>query len=311
MTYADIRLEYWSQSGNLFSVHQQAITDYTTITTWYDGVGGINHYYNVYLIDQTLPTNDVEAGFFRVFLVFRDESPQPKRRSFGLASFRVGANDDTFPDHCPIPNAELPATPPAATPTGTLPATWTPEPTPSITPTPIITPGATTVNITPLPSVTLTPFVFPTIEAESTPTPFPPLQLPTIVWPTVDAVTIVPAAATVSSTGGTLDTLADTIDSAWSTPSSFAGDSMSTTVTTTTGYNAPISLVVSLTQGISLPIAYAKGVADYIPNTSGFLAVLLSLAAWIMFQYIAKYSIQVVVFVFELLRRIWEAIPFF
>jgi hypothetical protein len=306
MDAAKIRIEYYTGSGNLHSYKSTTLSNYPKVSTWWDDGAGINHYYNVYVVDQTLGTDNGAGGFF---LIKIDVSElENKSKNYAISSLRVGAYADNMPEHCPIPNANAPQPTPIL-PTPTPPPTWTPDPGWQ-TPTPIYTPLPTSAGTTPQPTPTAEPITFPTTQAEWTPTPWPPYTIPTVAWPTAGPTYMAGGIPTLESSGLGLDILADEISDNWGGALASSESGLDATITDTTGIAPPETIAVKMVEDISKPIAYAKTIGVYMPNTAPYITAFLWLAAWVVFSRNARLFLSIAVKLFELLRRVWEMIPF-
>lgn len=293
------------------------LSDYPYITGTYTQLIYDLEFYAHFISFETAHFGtDLTEGYVEVY---PEITVQPLGDSYDMyiSSWKMARSSETLPEACIPPGwTSLPT----ATPIPTTTATPTPTPTGVYTPTatatwPVSLPTSPGGTITPPAIPTTTPIVFNTVMPENTPTPFPPLSIPTlnipaVNFPTVDAVTIVPmAVGTITTTNTGLGDLADTINNDWTSSVNAATSGLSTTITTTTGISAPIAMINTLTQSLSVPVSYAKAIPAYMPNTSPFILWIFLIAAFVVFVVTSKFLVQAVVFVFELIRRIWEAIP--
>lgn len=287
----------------------QTITSYTQVKTWYDTLIG-NIYYRVYLVDAYLNTDDGYGGYIRVGVNF----PDPDDYNYwGLTSFQVGAAGDALPGHCPFPNTEWPQTP---APTNSLPATWTPNaPNGTITPYPTInyTPQATAVGGTPYPTPNAIPIIFPTLPAQPTPTPWPVKRMPRVNYPDIPPANNniqLGGIETPDTSGIDLGSIADGIENDWQGSTDFAEETLDfNNPDSTGGIGTPNELAASLVTDIGKPIGYVKAIASFMPNAWPFVLFLIGLAAWIVFNITAKFSLSIVAKSFEIIRRLIELIP--
>ena len=71
----------------------------------------------------------------------------------------------------------------------------------------------------------------------------------------------------------------------------------------------PAATMLEISSLVTLPVSYMLGLADLMPNLAPWLVWFLSLAGLVFFQVVLKVTLQLAAFVFELIRRIWEAVP--
>lgn len=300
---AFVRVRYYTKDRLLYSTMTINVTDATSIVTTYTN-DLIPQLYNVYIFDITLPTDD-GLGYF----TFKyDPGEGSFQNAYRVASWQAGSFSAPFPETCPIPNAVLPQTPtpqPTSSPLPTPTGTYTP---PTATPTNAAYPTA--AASTPQPTSTQAPLVFPTINSESTPTPWPAYVIPPIAWPTAGPTIMAGALPTLDVTGLDLSGLADDIQGDWAGALASSQAGLDTTISTTTGIAAPDTIATEITQGIGKPIAYAKTIGLYAPNVAGYVTRFMYLAAWVVFSRNARFFLSIVVKIFELIRRVWEMIPF-
>lgn len=268
--------------------------------------------YTLYFVDTYI--NWSAGGWLRFHFV-TDEPDEIV--AWALSSVQVGrySDFDSFPAMCDIPNVGPPATP---TPH------WTPPPagTPSPTPPPVGTIYPTSPAGTAFPTRTPAPVAFPTAPSEPTPTPWPAYTLPSVQFPSLSFPAIpttmsmaVPTAGSnppvptvVSGQPNEVVTRIHELRAEWE-DSYQDSQAASSVFTDTTGVGAPKALARSLVQNISQPIAYAKSLGVYMPNAAPYMAWLLIMAGMVLFSVIAKPMIGVTKVLFELIRRLWEAIP--
>lgn len=297
-----LRIDYYDSAGDWYSSSEAELGNYQVVNTWVPGTIYGRAYYNVYLINTTLATDDGNGGFFTVTLRFPHEDY--RLMYWKLASVRIGAADDYLEPYCPIPNADLPAETPQ--PTATVAATWTPH----ATPTAMTTPWPTSSGTTPWPTWTQTPFFFPEVLAENTPTPFPPVQLAPIVWPTIPTLpaqvstpTATPDSPTATPGASNTDII-QTIQAQWGAPVEWAEESGETT-----GVGPPEQVAAALVENVALPVSYARGIMAFTPNAAPYVAWMLIIAGWVGFSIVAKFGAGLFRMLFELIRRVWEALP--
>jgi hypothetical protein len=306
---ATVRVEYYTSTGTLYSYTNKPMTDFRKVSTYYDGVGSVRHYYNVYLVDVALATDNGYGGFFVVKVNVANVNAFSK--SVSISSFRAGAYSDAMAEMCPIPNASSPQSTPTPPATPTALPTWTPDPgNPTPTPITIILPTAPPNLDTPQPTPTTGQLIFPTIQAEATPTPWPPYSIPPIVWPTAGPTVLAGAVPTLDTTGLDLSGLADDIQDEWGGALAASQSGLDGSITSTTGIASPDSIALEITEGIGKPISYVKTVEVYAPNLAGYIRRFLYLAVWVVFSRNARFFLSIAVKLFELIRRIWEMIPF-
>lgn len=321
-----IIIEYFDSSGNLFFSYGEPASYYHWGATYFT-LNGINHYYNIYRVDQFIDTDDGYGGYFRVSVdqpSFQGTAFHPVR-AWGLASVMLGSLFDYLEPWCDVPvTMPATATPP---PTPTIAATWTPS---GSTPTPYTTPGATNPATTPQPTWTPTVFIYPTLPAESTATPWPVPQLQPLVFPTLEVPTLAPIATPAPVTVGisttiqaeerattTWDMFSGSIDIAtrWATPVAWSLDSFDTD----TGYDSGISGTVPLSStagafgaalgSITYPVRFMRTVAAYMPNTWRIIVIVFGMFLVIFGNTIAKLAVTIISEVINIIRRVWEAIP--
>lgn len=328
--YIYINISYYDENNVLQDFVKYPIDNYDVVYTYYSNT--FNYYYPVYVIDQVLNTTEPYGGYVSVRLWFDTDNasyPSLEPPDVKYSSIQIGAHNDYFPAHCPLPNGDLPSTPqPGPTPTGTLPPTWTPNPTGTATPTPITTPAATATGAALQSTWTPTPITFATIAAENTPTPWPPYVIPTVNWPTpyptVYAMTgnyqstveaINPTREAV--TDGLLSAAAN-INETWGTPRaqarSFTDPNNTGYITTTTNTGTAI------TEYITYPVGYIRGISGLMPNAWTFILWLFALVGLVIFSVTSKfwlavfktimYLVQLVIdFLYKIWTAIWELIP--
>lgn len=303
---AYVRVQYFNNNGILSWGSYQKASTYAYIDTQVEG-----GYYRVYLIDETMGTYSGQGGYIRFGLTYEPDEDQVKR-NWGISSVRIGNYYDTMPEHCPVPNANLPNPPTPPYPTSTLPPTWTPNPTAGTpTPTPITTPQATAVGGTPPPAWTPTPFSFPTVPAENTPTPWAPVSIPTIAWPTLPPTVVVGVIPTIDTTLGGIDALVETLNDDWQPSVDFGASAIDLDNADTTGTGSPNAIISEITALVSVPVSYVKAIGTYLPNTAPYVAFLVLMASWVPFNMMAKFGLTILSRLFELIRRIIELIPGF
>ena len=287
----------------------------------------ITYAYDIYLVDVTLfglPPNDAGNAWFTIHF-----DPGTLNDPYFIASVQIAELGGYMPDTCGQFNAVNPGYP-----TPTLPATYTPMPTPpgttatpTRTPNPMgtSTPAATAPAGTLIPPPTLAPIVFPTAPSEPTPTPWqaytmPLIQFPNITFPVIPRPTevqmglptppgfVAPLPTIPSGVGSDAATRIWQIVDEWQETADRVA-TMTDVITDTTGVGSPASLSGVLTEGLGRPVSYAKSLLLYLPNTAPHLAALIIMAAWVIFNIMAKPLIGIIKVLFELIRRLWEAIP--
>lgn len=325
-----ITVSYFDSNGNLHGASQTAVANYWYATVYRDVTLG-RQYYNVYLVDTYIATDDGYGGYFQVAIdqpdfVGTNGSDYHPTVDWGISSFRVGSQYDYLQDMCP-----LSGTPPTTTPypTPTIPATWTPNGT--ATATPIMTPGATSPAITPVPSPTQTPIIYSTLAAESTATPWPipqlaPLSFPTMDIPTVPTLSIPDSVeVTVESSVMTTEERATitwsmagdavAIATSWAEPLDWSLASLDVNQTITSSFSgtvqidSPQTMVRDSMRSITYPIRMIRTVEAYMPNMWWLLVVIFSGFIISFFMIVIRLALTVIVEVIEIIRRIWEAIP--
>lgn len=315
-----IRFEYYNQNRLLIGLHTGSTLDYPIISTYF-GTGLIKTYYNVYVIDQVIDLSESMEGGYLKFTHIPDVLNYPESKT-AITSIQLG---DDLPFMCEIPNYGYP---PTVTPIPTSTGTITPTPTGTLTPTPTLYPTSIGVTVTPVPTRTPTPIVFATLPAEDTPTPWPPYVIPTVNWPTPYPTILAMSSdyeATVQAIDPTRESVtdslldaADDISNTWGTPRAqaraFTDPNNTGYITTTT------STGTAITEYITLPVGYMRGISDLMPNAWGFVLWLLALVGLVVFSVTSKfwlavfktvtYLIQLVVdFLYKIWTAIWELIP--
>lgn len=237
--------------------------------------------------------------------------------------FPVSPNPTPTVTNTPLPtltNTPGPTpTPPPGGSTATATATTIPSLTPTVTPSPL--PTGVGGTVTPLPTNTAI-FDFVTVPAYPTGTPIPISTLPTVVFSNIStpdvsgfgAITVtlnfspsvetVDLAATIESIGGESSIIA----TRWFTQTEVALSFLS--VTNTTGISTAVELKDEIVANIATPFVWVRIIQVYMPNTWPIISFLLLAMGWIIFNLLAKYAIGIVSEVLEVLRRIWEMIPF-
>ncbi len=332
-----INVQYFDSNGNLFSSSQTAINNHWYMTSYRINSWGITQYYNIYLVDVYLATDDGYGGYFRIGVDQPDvggayNQDMHPRRDWAIASLLFGNWYDNIGEMCDVPYNPQPT--PTPQPSPTLPATWTPVPgvTPDDTPTPITTPLPTSPMVTVPPSPTMTPIVYPTLMAESTATPYPIPQLQSIAFPTVHVPTLAPidtppavvvtanstvqaaerATITWSMAGDAFDIAtrwADPIDfsfGALDTDASIGGGGFISGTETLSSTNEAIGATL---RSITYPIRFMKLVRAYMPNGWVLISFVMILFVLIFGVVIARLAVTIIGEVIDIIRRIWEAIP--
>lgn len=322
-----LRIRLYDHNDQLTTERLTRLGDHRRVTTWRNDsvLPWVRHYYDVWLVDLNIwqgDNADERGGYIRITPVAPEGESVLLWRALGLAiaSFHFGSFYDTFPEHCAIPNASVPYTPVPATPTNP-PPTWTPVPGATATPTPIVVPGTPAPGATRQPTLTPTPLVFPTIRSEITPTPWATVVLPTIAWPTPRPTVLLAMPGDPGDPGdgdggiadallGLASNVADDFDQpmdqlanltdpgAWT--ASGAGD---------VGAMGPAATMLEVSSLVTLPVSYMLALGELMPNLAPWLTWFLSLAGLVFFQVVLKVTVQFAAFVFELIRRLWEAVP--
>jgi hypothetical protein len=303
-----IGIQHYNNGGFLAAGTFKSFTEYQAISTYFEDFPW-TYTYKVYLIDETFYSATGQGGYIRVRIA--QSNDQSVRWAVGIASVRLGSQQDNMPEHCEIPNANLPG--PTPGPTTTLPPTWTPNATTVGTPspTPILTPQPTSVGGTPAPQWTPTPLSFPTVPAENTPTPWAPYTIPTIAWPTLPP-TVVPAGfPTVDIVTTGIEELANAVENEWTPAMEFGQGVGDLDNAGLTGTGSPNQIVSEVTAVMSGPISYVKAIQTYLPNTAPYVGFLILAVSWIPFNMLAKFGLSIIARLFELIRRIIELIPGF
>lgn len=244
---------------------------------------------------------------------------------YGYSGIQIGpySNYNSFPDMCPLPDGN------PATPTPSF-GTSTPTPTPTGT---FVPPTATTIG-TPYPTAVPgtpmathpppAPIIFPTAPSEPTPTPWrsytmPPINFPSLSFPAIP--TRVNMAVTPGAGGnpGPMPTVSigdgsDAVTRIWQIVDDWqeTADQARAAVDVdadVTGVGSPSSLAGIVTNKIEVPVSYGKSFILYLPNTAPHLVAIFLMAAWVIFNVAARPLIGIAKVVFELIRRLWEAIP--
>jgi hypothetical protein len=221
----------------------------------------------------------------------------------------------------------------------------TPSQTPTPTETPSITPTATTTpTITPVPSdtptqwptsdggggetpaPTVTPYNPATVPAEPTGTELPPLQLPDVSLPSLSVPSVpevgTPSAPNIALTPNATTQANATAISGWisDTEQMYSGWITSTKyglswldpdgVGATDGISTPVQIADQMVGTIAQPISAIRGLSVYIPNIWPYLFLIFLMLIWIFFNLLVRFGIAIVGTGAEILRRVWEAIPF-
>lgn len=308
---------------------------------FHDGVVGVpgngDWWYQVYLVDVGIDTWADYGGFFNVYVEWRENTGthNPWGMAYGIGSIQVGNENEPFPAHCAVPGAVLPQTPTptptgtiAPTPTGTRIPTRTPDPS-SPTPTRHTTPFPTAPGGTPLPTRTLIPPVINTIPAEATPSPYPnpnldPLifptihsgggvsatvSIPTIAWPTIEAANV-PEFPTPGE-GPDWTGLIGLLDSDWISDTGAIASSLDPALTDTTVISSPNEIAAVVASSVGTPVAYFKLIPFYMPNTWPYIFTGFLFVVFMIFNIIAKFVLNNLGKILDIIRRIIEIIPGF
>lgn len=175
---ATILVEYITADGLQYDYLEIPVNSFPNVVTAYYGFYDLPYYYRVYMVDFfiSVPNGGVTNGLFAIAFQGVDMIGD---MSAHVASLQVGSFNQVFPDFCPLPNGDpWPLTPtppgyvsptPIATPTGTIPFTYTPAP--------------TAIAGTIMPTRTPTAIVLATLPLIDTPTPYPVISLPTLQFP--------------------------------------------------------------------------------------------------------------------------------
>jgi hypothetical protein len=303
-----IGIQHYNSGGFLSAATFKSFTEYQAISTYFEDFPW-TYTYKVYLIDETFYSATGQGGYIRVRIA--QSNDQSVRWPVGIASVRLGSQQDNMPEHCEIPNANLPGPTPGST--STLPPTWTPNATTVGTPspTPVLTPPPTSVGGTPGPQWTPTPLSFPTVPAENTPTAWAPYSIATINWPDLPP-TVVPAGfPTVDVVTTGIEELANAIENEWSPAMEFGQGVGDLDNAALTGTGSPNQIVSEVTAVMSGPISYVKAIQTYLPNTAPYVGFLILAVSWIPFNMMFKFGLSIIARLFELIRRIVELIPGF
>ncbi len=287
----------------------------------------LSYDYTLYLVELDVSTVD-GTGYFVIYFELPGGVGGTTDKYY-VSSVQVGDYYSYMPATCGMFNEIWPEAPPP-------PATWTPNPahspTPNGTPAPGYTPAASRTPGPTAPAATYPPvatvgaITWPTTQAEATPTPWPtyhinPLSLSDLNFPDVPAMTPIDMGIPTSPAGATqpaptvvsgepaqvVTAIAEVRDEwyeDWRTSQLAAR-----VYTDTTGVGAPDALVSAISEDVGRPVSYAKALSVYMPNSAPYMAVLFALAGVVLFSTIAKPMIGVTKVLFELVRRLWEAIP--
>lgn len=301
-----LTLRYYNSSGTEYSVSSQPLSAYRRINTYYEGPG--RQYYPVYIVDQRLNAAGA-GGYVSARLTYGGDTDQ-YNHNWAMSSIKIGNEHDILPEHCQIPNTENPGPTPPPPPTPTLLPTWTPNPSATATPPPVTTPGATAPGTTPQATWTITPVIFPTTRAESTPTPWAPISLPTISWPTPQ-----PTVVWADTGGGGDDPelglggMINTINNSWQPAIAAVDDWADPNSSAATGNASPVETALEMAQHVTRPVSYVKAIATYMPNLGPYILYLLMLAGFIAFNIMSRFSLSLSARILEIIRRIVELIP--
>jgi hypothetical protein len=228
------------------------------------------------------------------------------------------------PAHTATPTTLVPATPtqrPLAW--ATLPPVALPTPLAVGTIPAVVWPG---INVPNVPAAAALP-ALPTLST------IPGVAFPTITVPTVPApgavvgVTAVPGATTTPTQTPTVTPL-PTTDSV-ATLEAFTSDMLTRWaapidnmypyvvvitdtegITATQGVSSTVEAMNALIENIALPVRLYKAVAYYSPATWIFWSTLFISTTLIITSYFAKFGFSIAMFVIDVLRKIWEMIPF-
>lgn len=307
----EIIISHHNRNGQFYSQIRSPLSKYRKINTfWLDGLG-VRRFYPVYIVEEHVPATP-HGGYFMIKLDYGESGVLDTDHDWALSSLHVGSENYTFPEHCLIPNANLPGAPPTPSPqpTPTLLPTWTPNPGATATPVPQTTPEATAPpDATAYPTWTPSPVFFPTTQAETTPTPWAPVVLPTVDWPTPRPTEI--WASGDGGDGSAGDGLADlvaAINNDWQ-PAIDSTDDWADPHSDSTGTVAPVIVAMEMAQNISKPISYVKSIGYFMPNLAPYVTYLLMLASIIVFSILSKFSLSLAARILEIIRRILELIP--
>lgn len=302
----DWMIQYFNSDGQRVRSLTGNTTDFNSVVGYYEDAFGIRHYYRVFIVDITVPTNSLDviygSGGYYTFM-FTDE----EERAYSLASIHVSSQNDYVP-HCPVPNAQLPL------PTATFSA-GTPTPiAPTVTPTALY---ATQTPAGTIPATrTPTPIAFRTLLPEPYATPMSVPTLANIVWPTVSLPTLsaavpivtVEAAVTQQASYEEMEEQVVAVVTRWASNLEPAWASFE--VTGTEGISSTAeSLNVALSYA-GYPIRFARSIAMYSPNTAPFWIVVMGAVGVILLTHITKFAIAIIATVLNFIKTLWEAIPF-
>jgi hypothetical protein len=265
----------------------------------------------------------VQGGYFEFYVNF----PGPELfNEYMISGWRVYDSHSTAPDLCEIPGFPVPTNTPTPSPSPTptpsdTPGTMTPTNTPANTATNTHTPWPTAAGGTPTPLATATAYVINTVQAENTPTRYPAVTLPPVIIAPFDVPSLdpIPTAGPFSAgltpnatTEAQQDEIGDWIEGTqiqatrWYTRTAWgAGD-----ITSTYGFTTPYSIGEGLGTAITSPIAYAKAIGLYMPNLWPIVLFLILAVMWIFFNLAVKYGLAIGSEVFNIILKLWEAIPF-
>lgn len=320
---------YFPESGDYYSSNLRSLSEYAKVTTYSANASlGARYYYNVYFINEVLLADEPTGGMFAIIVFYGDND----HMDFAVSSVQISNYNDTFPDHCPIPNASNPD--PTVFPTPTVEATWTPD---GNTPTPITTPFPTSSYATVQPTATPTPFTFVTVPAIPSPTSIPPLRLNDLSF-TTPVMPTIPTLQFSSSSGptvvpGSIPDLGDGIElmvTRWFTSTQYSvglTDTLPITYTEApTGslvYQGPYapSLEVPENEGtvtgaiMQIPsyfgasIGYLKMPFVLMPHFTTLLGGVYVLFSIMMFTMMLKYGLKIGLALVNWIIRIIELIP--
>lgn len=328
---AALRIETFTGAGQRTGSTIVNTSDYTMTRADFDSDlnrFGYAYYWAITDVDLAMQT----GGYFTVQVV---EPSIIQVRDYYFESFRLNDVNLGYPDMCELPGGLPPAPPtptatntptpstPTNTPTYTPTGTYEPTETPTNQPTPTFeatSPGGT---FTPVPSST--PQAFSTIASPSTPTPFPGQILPTLVVPTIQLPAIgdmataqpidmglTPNATTEVRITQISEWVSQTeiISNGWMTTTDQAIGWLDPGVTTTTGISSPVQIRDEMVSNIARPIGIFRGLSLYVPNLWPYLLLMFFMLAWVIFILLVKFGVAIISESMELLRKVWEAIPF-
>ncbi len=326
-------IEYYNSSGLRLSNEAHLIGEYPRqlITVLNDAGYPANYW--MYFVDELFVTGEDQSEG-NIVIKFSNEpaayfqlpifpAPIPitgwEYGAYRISSLQVASSSYTFPDFCHV-DGGAPAPTVTPTPTPQVAATSVPTGTIVVTPSPYPTAWGTP---SPYPTPTFLPIVFPTVRSEATATAWPLPQFRPVDWPTVPAIPT-PAgialtveadvvAAERATRSWEMANVGSEMATRWAGPVEWAEGALGwggADITGTVNISSTAGAFGDAVEYIAMPVRMVRTVREYMPNMWPVLATILSGFLVVVAYYIGKFAIMIVGNLVEIIRRIWEVIPF-